>query len=95
MGCSYPSSIVKYSNLGIDLFDGIHWQDMIFNPKNHEFIDFSNLMDIDCKCKYCRDFKKVINKNENFLENYYMYYALSHNLYNYKLLMRKIRKEMI
>ncbi|MFW9877441.1 MAG: hypothetical protein ACFFG0_30515 [Candidatus Thorarchaeota archaeon] len=25
MGCSYPSSIINYSNLGVDLFDGIHW----------------------------------------------------------------------
>ncbi|MFW9972056.1 MAG: hypothetical protein ACFFDF_17840 [Candidatus Odinarchaeota archaeon] len=94
MGCSYPSSIIKYANLGIELFDGIHWQDMLYNPINNEFTDFSNLIDVNCKCKYCNEFKNNINKSENFLEKYYMYYALSHNLYNYKLLMKKIRKEM-
>lgn len=68
---------------------------MLYNPINNEFIDFSNLLNINCKCTFCNDFKNNINKCENFLENYYMYYALSHNLYNYKLLMKNIRKEMI
>ncbi len=95
MGCSNPSSIIKYSKLGVDLFDGIHWQDMIFNPLNNDLIDFSNLMDLNCECKFCNEFKKNIKNNENFLEKYYMFYALSHNLFNYKLLMKKIRNEMI
>ena len=95
MGCSLPSSIIKYSNLGIDLFDGIHWQDMIYNPSENELVDLSKFLDVDCECKFCNEFRLNKNKSEKFQENYYMYYALSHNLYNYKLLMTKIKKGMI
>lgn len=91
MGCSHPLLIKKYSALGVELFDGIHWQDSLFNPSKTDFTDLSRLMDIDCSCQYCNKLRDIRKINKKEFENLYMYYTLSHNLFHFKVLMKNIR----
>lgn len=88
MGCSDPLLMIEYAHLGIDIFDGVHWQDLIINPLNNMFQDYSNLLNINCKCPYCTKFGDLINQNYNYEEEFYNYYAINHNLYFYKNLWR-------
>ena len=83
-GCSDPSNMIDYSKKGVDIFDGVHWQDLIVNPFNECFLDYSNLLKINCKCRYCLEYKKLINENHNNEEKYYNFYAINHNLEFYK-----------
>lgn len=88
MGCSDPIHMIEYSKLGINIFDGVHWQDLLIDPESLEFLDFSNLLQLNCKCKYCNNFRDNIRKNYNFEENFYNYYAINHNLNIYNNLWR-------
>lgn len=92
MGCSHPVLIKKYAELGVELFDGIHWHDSLFIPSKAEFTDLSRLMDINCLCKYCNKLRDIRKINKKDFENYYMYYLLSHNLFHFKNLMKNIRR---
>ena len=87
--------IKKYSALGVELFDGIHWQDSLFNPSKTDFTDLSRLMDIDCSCQYCNKLRDIRKINKKEFENLYMYYTLSHNLFHFKVLMKNIRSGQI
>ena len=91
MGCSHPLLIRKYAELGVELFDGIHWQDSLFNPIKSNFSDLSRLMEINCTCHYCDKLRNIRKINKKEFENLYMYYTLSHNLFQYKHLMNDIR----
>ncbi len=79
-GCSDPLDMIKYSKLGVDIFDGVHWQDLIINPLNYTFFSYSNLMKLNCKCSYCKKFHEMINRNYDYEENNYNFYAINHNL---------------
>lgn len=83
-GCSDPSNLTEYSKIGIEIFDGVHWQDLIINPSDGKFQDYSNLLNIKCDCFYCMKFKELINENYNYEEEFYDYYAINHNLNFYK-----------
>jgi len=83
-GCSNPSNMIEYSKKGIDIFDGVHWQDLIINPLNGCFLGYSNLLKINCNCRYCLEYKKLINENHNNEEKYYNFYAINHNLEFYR-----------
>jgi len=83
-GCSDPSNMIEYSKIGIEIFDGVHWQDLIIDPLNKSFLSFSNLLKLKCECSYCLEFKKKINENYEYEENYYNFYAINHNLEIYK-----------
>lgn len=93
MGCSHPFLIMNYSNLGVDLFDGIHWHDSLFVPSKSDFTDLSLLLDINCSCHYCLEIREKRKINKDDFEKYHMYYALLHNLFHFKKLMKKIRSE--
>lgn len=87
-GCSNPSNMIEYSKLGIEIFDGVHWQDLIINPINNSFLDYSNLLKLNCNCSFCLEFKNKINENYDYEEKYYNFYAVNHNLNFYKNLWR-------
>ena len=89
MGCSTPVNMIYYAKLGIDIFDGVHWQDLILDPSNYDFQGYSNLLSLECNCDYCSKFKTLINQNYNYEEEYYNYYAINHNLNIYKNLWRR------
>ncbi len=91
MGCSHPLLLKKYAELGVELFDGIHWQDSLFIPTKTDFTDLSRLMDINCSCRYCYKLRDIRKINKKDFENLYMYYTLSHNLFHFKELMKNIR----
>ena len=76
--------MIEYSKKGIDIFDGVHWQDLIINPLNGCFLGYSNLLKINCNCRYCLEYKKLINENHNNEEKYYNFYAINHNLEFYR-----------
>ncbi len=92
MGCSYPKFLFEYAKMGVDLFDGLHWHDSIYNPENNSLLDFSELLNINCNCEFCEAYRKVINETNNNSEDSYFHYALSHNLMQYKTKMNKIRE---
>jgi len=87
MGCSDFLHMIKYAKLGIDIFDGVHWQDLIINPATKMFQDYSSLLTVDCRCPYCLEFKQKINENYGYEEIMYNYYALNHNLFYYNSFM--------
>jgi len=95
MGCSNPLLIINYSKLGVDLFDGIHWNDSLYLPNNNKFTDLCQLFEIDCSCDYCKELIKIKKNNQEDFEKFYIYYALSHNLEQFKNLMKNIRNGMI
>lgn len=92
MGSSYPSLIIDYSKLGVDLFDGIRWTDSIFDYDNKQLKDISELQTLECNCEFCNEYRNIIHRNQFDYDDLYMYYALSHNLYQYKMLMNNLRK---
>lgn len=93
MGCSHPLLLKEYAKLGVDLFDGIHWHDSLFVPEKIDFTDLSRLMNIKCSCRYCNRLREIRKINKKEFEHFYIYYALSHNLLNFKNLMKEIRSD--
>ncbi|MHA1314089.1 MAG: hypothetical protein ACTSRB_09300 [Candidatus Helarchaeota archaeon] len=92
MGCSDPQLIKEYVKYGIDIFDGVHWQDSTAHHKNYHLIDYSRLLELECNCEYCSEFRKIIKNDIEMLEKHYNYYNLNHNLTFYADFMKMIRE---
>lgn len=96
LGCSEPNHLVQYSELGVDIFDGLGWyRNVIYKDEKKEInsdisvkhrykVDFSEL-DKDCQCYICT--KLEIKEYENRV--------LFHNIYSYFELMEEIQNGII
>lgn len=93
MGCSYPKFLSIYSKMGVDLFDGVHWNDSLFDNKRKCLRDFSELLLINCDCFYCNKYKDIVKNNRKKSEYYYNHFVYGHNLIQYKEYMKNIRME--
>ncbi|XEO79044.1 hypothetical protein WKT22_04085 [Candidatus Lokiarchaeum ossiferum] len=91
MGCSYPKFLKQYSQMGVDLFDGVHWNDSIYDKSKNMLLDFSELLSINCNCSYCTQYKVLMKNNLIKAEIQYELFAFGHNLLMYKELMEEVR----
>jgi len=96
LGCSEPNHLVQYSELGVDIFDGLGWyRSIIYSDEEKEIksdipvksrykVDFAEL-NKNCQCYSCT--KLNITEYENR--------CLFHNIYNYIELMEEIQNGII
>lgn len=93
LGCSTPNLIKKYSTTGVDIFDGIRWQDLLID-KNYTFQDVSCYEETSCECESCKEYRNLKLENLEKAEKFYPFHLIFHNLLMYERLMRKIQKEL-
>lgn len=82
LGAGNPASILCYSLLGANSFDGLSWCRSAIDPSNGQEHDFSQMGLFKCNCKACLEEKSYTNK------------TLLHNLIFYNNFCKEINESV-